>query len=390
MRSWRGLGHRGGVRPSLAIVGAAALLACERGAVEAQPDTATVITDDGSAYWPAAEWRTARPRDVGLDAKTMASLASRFRTGQLANLHGLVVVRHGYVVVDEYANGSSATHVHTLQSVTKSITSLLVGIAVDRGLMQLGERLVDVFPEYPDLQHLDERKRSATIGDLLTMRSGIDFWESPYPGSPLQQLNDSRGDWVRMVLDRPMNGVPGERWQYNSGGVIVLGGAIYNRAGMAADEFARRYLFDPIGVTTATWARGNPNGIPHLGGGLSLRARDLARIGYLVLRKGRWGDSQVVSEAWLEQSTAPVVRAPRTFGSHATDYGYLWWPMPISGAASSGWDHDVIAASGALGQWLFIVPKYDLVVVVTGNAQAFQDFIRPLDFLYSDILAAVR
>ena len=354
------------------------------------PDTGEV-TDDGLAYWPAASWRTAAPADVGMDQSRLNTLVSRIRGRQIAELNGLVVVRRGYVVLEEYANGSSATHVHEMQSVTKSVTSLLMGIAIDqKKIPSVSSRALDFFPEYTDIANMDDRKRAVTLASLLTMRSGINFYEDQYPGSPLQQLNDSRGDWLRMVFDQPMNASPNERWQYNSGGVISLGGVIYNTTGITADEFARQYLFEPIGIRVASWYKGNPNGLPHLGGGLALRASDLARIGYLVLRKGRWEDRQVVSESWLRESTSHHVRNPRTFGSHPTDYGYLWWLLPLNNQSSSGWETDIITASGAKGQWLFIVPSLDLVVAATSNGAGYQGYIDPADFLYSYILPAIR
>jgi CubicO group peptidase (beta-lactamase class C family) len=348
-----------------------------------------VQLDDGTSYWPAATWRTARAADAGIDAVRLENLLKRIRSKQYADVHGLVIVKNGYVVAEEYFNGSSAQQVHEMQSVTKSVTSLVMGIAIDQGRFNITDKLLGFFPEYTDIRNLDDRKRAVTLGDALSMRSGIDFYEDPYPGSPLDQLNSSHGDWLRIVLDEPMNAAPGELWQYNSGVVISLGGVIYNSTHLNADDFARQNLFDPIGVGQTFWYKGQPNDLPHMGGGLNLRAMDLARIGYLVLRKGRWGDRQIVSEQWIASSTSHVVRNPRTFGSHPTDYGYLWWLMPLDGSRSDGWDSDIITASGAKGQWLFIVPKYDMVVAVTSGGTTFNGYIDPVNFLYSEILPAV-
>ena len=325
-----------------------------------------------------------------MDRARLNDLSERIRTRRIAELNGLVIVRHGYVVLEQYANGSSAGQVHEMQSVTKSIASLLVGIAIDQGkIPSVESKALTFFPEYPDFQNVDDRKRNVTLKTLLTMQSGINFYENPYPGSPLQQLNSSTGDWLRIIFDQPMNAAPGELWQYNSGGVISLGGVIYNTAQVTADELARQHLFEPIGITVASWFRGSPNRLPHLGGGLGLRAADLARIGYLVLRRGKWGERQVVSERWIDESTRHHVRNPRTFGAHPTDYGYLWWLLPLDNRSSSGWDTDIITASGAKGQWLFIVPKYDLVVAATSNAAGFTGFMDPVEFLYDSILPAV-
>jgi CubicO group peptidase (beta-lactamase class C family) len=347
------------------------------------------VPQDGASYWPAAEWRRATPEQVGLDASKIAGLVQRLRGNQVPSIHSLLVVRQGYLAVEEYFNGSTAESVHTLQSVTKSVTSLLLGIAVEQGAVPSIDRpVISFFPEYPDLRNLDDRKRAMTLRDILTMRTGLDWSEDPYAGSPLQTLNTDRTEWIRFVLDWPMREAPGTRFEYNSGGVIVLGGIIYNTTGLAADEFARRNLFDPIGVGPATWYAGGPNGLPHMGGGLNLRAKDMARLGYLVLRDGRWGTRQVVSPAWLAASLVPAVLRPRTFAGYPVDYGYLWWLLPLDGRGATGLrDETIYTAAGAQGQWIFVIPKYDLVVVGTAGAQQFDS---PVRFLYQDLLPAVR
>jgi CubicO group peptidase (beta-lactamase class C family) len=343
---------------------------------------------DGAAYWPAAEWRRATPEQVGLDAGRIAGLVERLRGNQIPSIHSLLVVRQGYLAVEEYFNGSTAESVHTLQSVTKSVTSLLLGIAMDQGAVASVDRpVIGFFPEYSDLRNLDDRKRAMTLRDILTMRTGLDWSEDPYEGSPLQALNATRTEWIRFVLDWPMREAPGTRFEYNSGGVIVLGGVIYNTTGLVADEFARRNLFDPIGVGPATWYTGGPNGLPHMGGGLNLRAKDMARLGYLVLRDGRWRTRQVISPAWLAASLAPAVLRPRTFAGFPVDYGFLWWLLPLDGQGPTGARNETIyTAAGAQGQWIFVIPKHDLVIVVTAGTPQFD---APVRFLYQDLLPAV-
>jgi CubicO group peptidase (beta-lactamase class C family) len=325
-----------------------------------------------------------------MEQSRIDALAARIDNRQMAEINGLVVVRNGYVILEKYANGGSEAQVHEMQSVTKSVTSLLVGIAVDLGrITSVDNKALGYFPGYV-FQNLDQRKRDITIGHLLTMTSGLNFHEQPYAGSPLQQLNDSRDDWLRIIFDQPMNAVPGDLWQYNSGGVISLGAVIRQATGIPADEFAREHLFDPIGVGTTFWFKGNPDGLPHMGGGLGLRAVDLARIGYMVLRNGMWGDRRIVSETWLRESTAHHVSNPRTFGSHPTDYGYLWWLLPLDNRSGGDWNTDIITASGAKGQWLFIIPKYDIVVAATSNAAGFTGYMDPVEAVYSYIIPAVK
>ena len=343
---------------------------------------------DGATYWPGAAWRTADPAQVGMDARALRALGDRLQRNEIPGIDALVVVRHGYVVAERYFNGGSQGQLHTMQSVTKSVTALVVGAAVSEGTLRPEDRVLDVLPEYAPLAAGDARKQAVTVRDLLAMRSGIDFHESPYQGSPLQQLNESRDDWVRIVFAQPMNAAPGERWQYNGGGVIVLAAAAERATGVPFDELARTRLFAPLGIEHVAWARSPYDGLPHTGGGLSMRAIDLARVGYLVLRRGRWGDRQVVPASWLAESMTPRTARPRTLGAHATDYGWLWWLLPLDGTGATSAESNVIwTASGAGGQWLFVAPSLDLVVAVTANAPSFS---APVDFLYDVILPAAR
>jgi CubicO group peptidase (beta-lactamase class C family) len=370
----------------LAIAASAMLLAC--GSVQATDTTPPVETDDGLSYWPSADWRRARPQDVDLDPARITTLISRLRANQPAGIHSLVLVRHGYLVTEEYFNGSSATVVHTMQSVSKSVTSLLVGIAAERNALPVTRAVVEFFPEYANLQHLDGRKRALTAQHLLEMRTGMDFWENPYPGSPLQQLNDSRDDWVRFVLDRPMLAAPGTTWAYNSGGVIALAGVLRAVTGERPDAFARRVLFDPIGVRSPRWYTSPFDALPHTGGGLNLTAVDLARVGYLVLRNGRWGDEQIVSADWLRESLRPITRSTAGWGGRAFDYGRLWWMTALDGSGATEDPQRVVwTAAGSGGQFLFVIPRHDLVVAVTASAA---DFASPVRFLFDDIIAGVQ
>jgi CubicO group peptidase (beta-lactamase class C family) len=358
----------------------ATALACQP-STESQ-GTTEQLPRDGETYWPAAEWRTAEPEQVGLDGARLRALVQRLETNAIPQLHSLIVVRHGYVAVEEYFNGSSAGDVHTMQSVSKSVTSLVAGIAISEGKLSIADRIFDLLPQYDTLIRGDERKRQVTVRHLLEMRSGINFHESPYAGSPLERLNTSRGDWTAVALGEPMNASPGELWQYNGGGVIALARAVGQATGVRFNVYARDRLFNPIGITTQYWIVSPFDSLPHTGGGLNLRAMDLARIGYLVLRHGNWNGTRIVPAEWIEESTRAHTRRPRYFGPWSTDYGYLWWLLPTSEAATT---NSMITASGSLNQWLFIVPQHDLIVVVTGGANQ----AAVPDFMIREILPSV-
>jgi CubicO group peptidase (beta-lactamase class C family) len=348
------------------------------------------LGQDAAGYWPGSTWRAATPAEVGVGGPALASLVSRLRTGALGAEHALVIVRRGYVIVDEYFAGWTADSIHTEQSVTKSVTSLVAGIAIGRGdIRGVDQPLVELLSRYAPIANLDDRKRAITVRDVLTMRTGLDWNEDSYPGSPLERLNTLQTDWLRFVVDWPMREQPGTRWQYNSGGVIALGGAIGIAGGMNTADYARTHLLRPIGITGDKWYRGFPDALPHTGGGLLLSTRDLARVGYLVLRRGRWNTTQVVPESWITESTRPLVTPAYRLGGRQSSYGYLWWLYTLTGSTPDASTADlVIAASGAQGQWLFIVPNHDLVVAINAGITSGSD--PALDLMFATIIPAMR
>ena len=250
------------------------LAACGSDAVAPPPQ----LGGDAESYWPDASWRTATPAQVGVEPQAIARLVAQLRSGALGAEHALVIVRKGYVIADEYFAGWTADSIHTEQSVTKSVTSLVTGIAIARGdLRGVDQPLVDLLARYAPVANFDDRKRALAVRDVLTMRTGLDWNEDVYAGSPLEQLNNLQTDWLRFVIDWPMREQPGTRWQYNSGGVIALGGAIGIAAGMNTADYARAHLLQPIGITGDKWYRGFPDLLPHTGGGL-LIARATWRV----------------------------------------------------------------------------------------------------------------
>jgi CubicO group peptidase (beta-lactamase class C family) len=340
------------------------------------PSSPGLVTTGLTPVVSSADWPASTPQTQGLNADILTDLVNRIRAGPYGPVSSLLVARHQQLIVEEYFRGWSADRAHTMQSVTKSVTSLLTGIAVDRGRLTTDAPVIGLFPGYAPIANLDDRKRAMTVRDLLTMETGLDWSEATIAGSPLDQLNRCGCDWLRFVLDWPMREPPGTRWEYVSGGTIVLGGIVGVATGQRIDQFAAAQLFGPLGITNTYWIGGLPDGLPHSGGGLGLRPRDMLKIGQLVLDGGRWRGAQIVSEAWIRESTTPHARTS-VFGPGPADYGYLWWLLP----------NGVITASGAQGQWIFIVPGADLVVATTGESDA--DYFSGRDFLYSHVLAAV-
>ena len=329
-----------------------------------------------------ADWPASSPEAEQLDPSRLGDLVQRIRRGDHGSIASLLIVRHGKLAVEEYFGDWTADRAHTMQSVSKSVVSLLVGIAAGEGALSIGDPATQFFPGYEPFANFDERKAAMTVRDLLTMRTGLDWSENPYDGSPLQQLNQCRCDWLRFVLDWPMREAPGTRWEYVSGGVILLGGVVGAATGMRLDQFALAKLFGPLGVTGAYWVRGQPDLLPHGGGGLFLRPRDTAKLGQLVLDRGAWRGTQLVDSDWIEQSTQRVERGLLVWSGHSFDYGALWW---LTGDGRGG---DVITAAGSLGQWIFVVPRHQLVVVSNGDNND-QRWSSAVEFLFTHVLPSI-
>lgn len=343
-------------------------------------------TEYKRAPWPTEQWPTATPESQGLDEKRLSELAGLIQEGrEFPRLHSLLIVRNGYLVVEEYFSSYSPDDLHTLQSVSKSFTSALMGIAIEQGNIEsVDERVLDFFPNYTDLKNVDERKRAMTLEHLLTMQSGTDYHESPYRGSPHEELNNLATGWDRFVLNRRMVRMPGTAFRYDSGGVILMSSILKARTGSHADRFAERYLLEPMGVRQSGWFS-NQEGHPHTGGGLDLLPRDMAKFGLLYLRHGRWKDQQIVPENWVIDSTRKHVSF--TGRGRVVGYGYLWWILePDPGGLGKEW---IYAAMGFRAQYIFVIPEHDMAVVVTGGTHSGVDQRKPIEFLYSHILPSV-
>ncbi len=334
----------------------------------------------------AAEWPRSTPAEQGVDASKLEALAAQIADGhEFPDLHGLLVVRHGRLIFERYFAGHAADQLHMLQSVSKSVTSSLIGIAIERGEIRgVEERVLDFFPDHDGIENLDARKRAMTLEDMLTMRSGTDYHERG-ANSPHDQLNSLARGWDRFVLNRPMIRQPGTHFQYDSGGVILMSSLIKARTGTHAHEYAVEHLFEPLGIEQRRWHTNSDNH-PHTGGGLSLRPRDMARFGQMYLQRGQWKGRQIVPQAWVHASFQRHVEFESRHGA-AIGYGYLWWVLPPDPAGAG--EKDIYAAMGFRAQYIFVIREHDMVVVVTGGTRSWRDERKPTEFLYSHILPAL-
>lgn len=359
------------------------------------PLLAPADDDEREIPWPTKEWTTGAPAEQGLHEETLRELTTLIHAGEkYPDIHSLLVVRRGHLVLEEYFNDQRGNRLHTLQSVTKSFASAAIGIAIERGEIKgVDEPVLGFFEDLEGIENVDDWKKQMVLEDLLTMRSGTDYFErGPDQPSPHRELNELREGWTEFYLGRPMTHEPGTRFQYDSGGVILLSGILKARTGQHADAYLDEHLFGPLGIKRTWWYR-NDEGHPHTGGGLMLTSRDMAKFGLLYLQEGKWEDRQVIPAGWVRESTHHHSQPPSAFGPFR-GYGYLWWLLKPPGAKEGEEtpfaDLHAYSACGHMGQYIMVVPERDLVVVVTAGATNGTDQAKPFEFLYSYVLPAIE
>jgi CubicO group peptidase (beta-lactamase class C family) len=328
---------------------------------------APVALDDG--------WTIAAQADLGLDPAKLCELDPFIAQWTEANIHAVVVVRKGKLAMERYFRGAderwgsplgtvqyAADVKHDLRSISKSVTSLLVGIARGEGKFPaLDSSAIDFFPQYAGLKTAGNAR--ITFTDFLTMSSGLAWDESlPYsnPANSERRLIDAP-DPLKYVFEQRLVARPGEIYNYNGGGTTVLGAAVAKATGQRLDDYARDKLFSPLDITDYDWvklpfAADSP---PAAASGLRLRARDAAKLGQLLLSDGTWQDKQVLPKGWAADSIKP-----RLNGDGLFFYGYQWW---LGRSFHNGAELTWAAGVGYGGQRLYVVPALDLVVMVNAG-----------------------
>jgi CubicO group peptidase (beta-lactamase class C family) len=306
-------------------------------------------------------WETSSLEAENVDLEKIEELMRKILNDNLKNIHSILVVKNGRLILDEYFSGYHRNLKHTVQSVTKSVTSILFGIARDQGeKIVLEDKLFNYLPEYKGLDSNDV-KNEITLKHLLTMKAGLEWLE---PNSIHYMLKSK--DCVKYVLERELVDPPGEIFFYSTGVSTVLGKILKNTTGSDADQFADKHLFTPLGITDYSWYK-LPDGSVSTGWGLYLRPRDMAKLGYLFLKNGTWKEKQIVSKKWVGESIYPHVIYPHVRGDliSGTGYGYQWW----RGATKIGDQKiDSFYAAGHGGQMIFVIPGLDLITVITSQA----------------------
>ncbi|MEY4544288.1 MAG: hypothetical protein RL685_483 [Pseudomonadota bacterium] len=307
------------------------------------------------------EWSLASEDEAGTSPSGLEDAITTQLSGRGHGIDSVVVVRHGKLVTEHYWTNDGINAPHDLRSATKSITSLLVGVAIDRGAISGVDEpvMLRLREAYPRLRNPDPWKDSFTIEQLLLMQTGLSCndWDPRSPGN--EENMYLLRDWVHFFLNLPVSPLAAPQSRYCTAAPVTLGRIVKEATQQPTEQFADEALLAPLGIRNYCWATFDQGHQIDTGGHLHLRPRDMAKIGQLVLQRGNWQGQQLVSEAWIDQST----RALALFREDE-QYGYLWWlrraPMNDTGVP-------YIAAQGNGGQYIFIVPSYDLVVVFTGS-----------------------
>lgn len=353
-----------------------------------------VSSADAQIEWPTKRWPTASPASVGLDARPLAELDAEFAAGKFDYVDSMLVIRRGKVVYDRsykrdydgVMRGRAAElpalslhdpsgpynylntwwhpyyrrgELHTMQSVTKTVMSVTIGVAQARNEFPDEETPILKFFDETKVANVDDRKRRITIRHLLTMTPGIE-WREDLPFSDTKNSANAMEkscDWVQYTIDQPMQHEPGTVFHYSSGASQLLSHIFQKATGADLEEYAAKHLFVPLGIEQFYWKR-TPDGLANTEGGLYLRPHDLAKIGYLFLKGGVWEGKQLVRPEWVKASVTPAAAVSESTG---VKYGYKWWLFPYGENSRLAW-----AAAGWGGQMLIVVQEYDLVLVFTG------------------------
>ena len=343
-----------------------------------------LIANLNASVWPTAIWEKEKPESKGMDIDSLKSYSNILKSGKLGYIDGMLITRGGKIIFEEeythnydslYLQTKTApgkynyydtdwhpfyrdSKLHTMQSVSKSLTSAAIAIANKNGdIPDLNANIMNYFDDYKSLKP-DPRREKITILDVLNMSSGIKWDESSMaytdPSSDCVQMELSN-DWIQYVIDREMAESPGTKFNYNSGETMLLSYLINKTTGTDLAKYLEKNLFSVIGIKDYYWKH-TPKGLTDAEGGLFLTPRDLARFGYLILKNGVWDGKQVLPKSWVSQ----IHESDINTGTDWLRYGLQFWVMPY------GDNQTAILASGLGGQRMIVIPEYDIVAVFTG------------------------
>ena len=322
------------------------------------------IAQESSSFLPRST-----PEAQGIDSSVLEDIVARVEGGEFGELDSLIVIRNDHIVFEEYFNAHGPELTHALFSVSKSTTSTIFGVAVDKGFItSLDQKLLDFFPEYNEstIGNWDERKADITLEDVLSMRTGLEWdeWSSPY-GTP---QNDTWGlvasfDWIKHVLDKRMVSDPGTSFTYNSGLAPLLAAVIRSATGQSMRDFAAEHIYGPMGIEDAWWELALPGGLENGGFGGHMRTIDMAKVGQLFLHDGMWQGTRLLSSSWIRTSTSPYVH--NAAGSF--EFGLHWWLETRNASTLPAGQINVLSARGHGGQFIFVVEDLNMVIAMNAS-----------------------
>jgi CubicO group peptidase (beta-lactamase class C family) len=315
------------------------------------------------SIWPTKEWQISTPEEEGMDSKELAQLID---WGISHSFDSFLIVRHGRIVAEAYYAPYAPGIPHALYSVTKSVISTLTAIAWKEGLLDsTSHRVLDFF-DRSSIANLDSRKEAITVQNLLDMTSGLEWTEQLGDSIPAIKTDEqafSSPDWVKFILDRPMSSAPGDIFNYNSGNPHLLSAILTKLTGSSVLDYAKAKLFGPLGISDVSWFS-DPQGISSGGFGLWLEPRDMAKIGYLYLRNGKWEGKQLLPDSWIDKVRDGTIASEPIISSYArrslptNRYSNLFWELA---------DKHGYLANGRYGQNIIVFPDLDVVAVTTGR-----------------------
>ena len=342
---------------------------------------AQVVLGEDANQPKGIEWSPSKPESGGLDAVALEALYAEVVDDPHHDLKGIVILRDGRLVSEHYFNGDDASTLHDIRSATKSITALLMGIALQRGLVHsVNDSIALYLPGLPA-----DGKEKIRIRDLLNMRSGLDA-DDDDPRTPGNEDNlDESSDWIHSIYSVPTREPAGRTYKYASINAFLAGAIIENTSHTPLDRFADLNLFRPLGIYKETWRHVPVNRVTGQGN-LSITARDLAAIGELVLYHGKVGRKQIVPEGWIAECTASQV-ASSARDPYSDYYGYMWYTKAESvGPATI----EVHFASGNGGNKTYVIPSLHMVVAITSSAYGSNYGQRRSQTLLLKVLSAVH
>lgn len=309
-------------------------------------------------------WKTNHLKSQNVDTTLIYKMFSQLKERE-NQIHSVLLVKNDQIIIEEYFKGHTQDQQHDLRSASKSIRSILMGIAIDEGFIDNVDDPISKYLKSPlPKKNIDERKDKITIKHLLTMSSGLDCndWDKKSQGQ--EDKVYKKKDWLQYTLNLPMVNEPGTVSNYCSMGAVLVAEIISQALGMTIDKFANQYLFNPLSIANVSWGHTSKKEIIPSGKRLYMTSRDMAKIGQLILNKGEWNGKQIVSEKWIEDSTMPKTKIT------GIDYGYLWWNIPFKAKEKVFVSK---AAIGNGGQYIMVLPELDMVAVFTGGAYNSQE-----------------